>query len=77
MGDITTFMTWFVGQVIQIFTFTYTTLDGITFANTSIFRILLTITIIGAVIKVALVIPQGIIPKGERIKNDRKHERTK
>ena len=58
--DITTFMTWFVSQCVRIFTYTYTTLDNIQFAGTSVLRIIIMTSILSALIGVVLTIPYTI-----------------
>ena len=77
MRDISTFMTWWLNQVIGIITYCYNVLDSLQFGGTSVLRLILTITIIGALFKVTLVIPQQIIPKGERTRHDNKPKRDK
>ena len=77
MRDITTFMTWWLNQVIRIITYTFSVLDSITFMNTTLLRLILTITIFSALFKVVLVIPQQAIPKGERTRHDNKPNRDK
>lgn len=54
--DITNFMTWFIQQVVKIFTFVYSTLAGITFMGTNLLQVILTITILGAILPVFLTI---------------------
>lgn len=56
MRDITTFMTWFVQQVANIFTSIFNILDGITFANTSILKVIVNIMILSALLPVILTI---------------------
>ena len=60
--DITNFMTWFLNQVVRIFTYSYNTLDSITFMGTSLLRVSLTILILGTLIPILLTIvnTQGI-----------------
>ena len=50
MNDITSFMTWFLNQVISIFSYVFSTLNSITFMGTSLLKVLLTITILGAIL---------------------------
>ena len=56
--DITSFMTWFLNQVVSIFTFTYSTLNNITFMGTSLLKVILTIGILSALLPVILTLVQ-------------------
>lgn len=56
--DITNFMTWFIYQVVNIFTFVYSTLNDITFMGTSLLKVILTIGILGALLPVILTLIQ-------------------
>lgn len=56
--DITNFMTWFINQVVNIFTFAYSTLNDITFMGTSLLKVILTIGILGALLPVILTLVQ-------------------
>lgn len=56
--DITNFMTWFINQVVDIFTFVYSTLNDITFMGTSLLKVILTIGILGALLPVILTLIQ-------------------
>lgn len=55
--DIGYFMTWFITQVITIFTYTYTTLNQITFGGTSLLKVILFINVIIPFLLVILSIP--------------------
>ena len=55
--DITNFMTWFVGQVIVIFTYTYNTLNSITFAGTSLLKVSIGILILGTLLPIIMTLP--------------------
>lgn len=57
--DITNFMTWFIEQVVDIFTFVFVTLDSITFMGTSLLRVLLTIMILSVLVTVLLTIARN------------------
>ena len=57
--DISSFMTWFVSQVISIFTYTYTTLNSITFGGTSLLKVIIFINIIVPFLYIILTIPMG------------------
>lgn len=52
--DITNFMTWFVSQCVDIFTWFFNILDSITFAGTSLLRVLVTIVILVPLLGVVL-----------------------
>ena len=52
--DITYFMEWFIEQIARIFTWAFNLLDSITFSGTSLLGILITITILGAILPVLL-----------------------
>lgn len=64
--DISSFMTWFLTQVVNIFSYTYTTLNNITFMGTSLLKVILTITILGAMLPVLLTITQTQGVKAEK-----------
>lgn len=64
--DITNFMTWFLNQVVNIFTYVFTTLNNITFMGTSLLKVILTITILGAMLPVLLTITQTQGVKAEK-----------
>lgn len=75
--DITNFMTWFIAQVISMFTWVYTTLDSITFAGTSLLKVTVTITILVPLMGVLLTISRNdfnlLGSRSERVK-DKKGE---
>lgn len=52
--DISNFMTWFVDQVISIFTWAFNLLDSIQFWGTSLLKLSVTIIIINAMIPIIL-----------------------
>lgn len=52
MTDITSFMNWFLDQVIKIFTFVFNTLDSITFWGFSLLDFIIGISVIGAMLTV-------------------------
>lgn len=75
--DITNFITWFINQVISIFTKCFNIMDSIQFAGTSLLKVIVTIAILVPLIGVVLTISQNvsvISQKSERIKE--KKERT-
>ena len=55
-NDISDFMSWFIGQVVDMFGEIYSILDSITFAGTSLLKVLLTILILGSLLGVILTI---------------------
>lgn len=57
--DISYFMTWFVAQVVTIFTFCYTTLDSIEFGGTSLLKVIIFINIIVPFLYLVLTIPHN------------------
>lgn len=75
--DITNFMTWFLNQVIRIFTYSYNTLDRITFMGTSLLKVSLTIVILGTLLPVLLTIvnTQGIKAEKTAYRNARREAR--
>lgn len=76
--DITDFMAWFVSQVVSIFTKMFNILDNITFAGTSLLKVMLTISILSALLPVLLTIvnnPGKLGSKSERVKpNERTND---
>lgn len=69
--DITAFMTWFVSQVVSIFSKVFNTLDNITFSGTSILKVLVTIMILSALLGVVLTLSKDVSvigSKSERVK---------
>lgn len=72
--DITNFMTWFMNQVISIFTKCFNILDSITFSGTSLLKVIVTIIIISVLIPVILTISKDVSvigAKSERIREKR------
>lgn len=54
MNDISDFMSWFVNQVINIFTSCFNLLDSITFGGTSLLNVLITILILIPLLSIVL-----------------------
>lgn len=52
--DISSFMSWFINQVISIFTKCFNILDNITFGGTSLLKVLVTIMILIPLLSVVL-----------------------
>ena len=59
MNDITEFMSWFISQVVDMFGELFSILDSITFAGTSLLRVMLTLLILGSLLGVILTIGQS------------------
>ena len=64
--DISNFMTWFVSQVVNIFSKVFGILDSITFAGTSLLRVLITITILVPLVGVFLTLSKSVNVMGQR-----------
>lgn len=76
--DISNFITWFINEIITMFTSLFNILNNITFANTSLLKVIITIGILGALIPVILTIaPSGMYNRGESAGKDIKREREK
>lgn len=76
--DISYFMTWFISKVIEIFTYTYETLNDIEFAGTSLLKVIIFINIIIPFLYLVLTIPNGANTAYNRgYKESRKKERKK
>lgn len=75
--DISDFMGWFFDQVVTIFSFVYNTLDSITFFNTSLLKVSVTILIFSALIPVLFTIATTHRVNGsksERVKKGNSNE---
>lgn len=76
--DITSFMAWFLNQVVSIFSWFFSTLDSITFAGTSLLRVSVTIVILVPLVGVFLTLvknPNVTVSRSERVSdNDSKHK---
>lgn len=80
-NDISDFISWFIGQVVDMFGETYSILDSITFAGTSLLKVLLTILILGSLLGVILTFSKSVNfvgSRSEKVKNKKSHneERT-
>lgn len=62
--DISNFMSWFIGQVVSIFTRLFAILQSIQFLGTNMLELIIAITILGALLPVILTIPTGMIKMG-------------
>lgn len=68
--DITAFMSWFVNQVANMFTWVYNTLDSITFAGTSLLKVSITLVILVPLVGVLLTLTKNSsvsVSKSERV----------
>ena len=78
--DITNFMTWFINQVVNIFTWCFNLLDSITFAGTSLLRIIVTIMVLVPLLGVVLTISRDVSvigSKSEKIKQKKGKQNAK
>lgn len=69
--DISNFISWFISQVINMFSWFFNLLDSITFAGTSLLRFLITITILVPLLGVFLTLSKStsfIGEKSEKVK---------
>lgn len=55
--DISSFMSWFIAQVVRIFTFSFNTLNSITFGGTSLLKVIIFINIIVPFLYLVITIP--------------------
>lgn len=72
--DITEFMTWWLSQVLQLFTKIFNLLDSIQFMGTSLLKVILTILILSVLIPVILTISRStnfVGSKADKIKSRR------
>lgn len=70
--DISNFMSWFVSQVVRIFTWCFNTLDSIQFGGTTLLRVLVTIVILVPLLSVFLTLGKnGGIPvaRSEKVRS--------
>ncbi len=76
--DITNFMTWFVNQVVNIFSWFFGILDNIQFAGTSVLKVSITILILIPLVGVFLTLVSNrsiTVQKSERVSDkDDKHK---
>ena len=80
MNDITDFMSWFVSEVVDMFSELFSILDGITFAGTSLLKVILTLLILGALLPVILTFARSLSSnlsrseRSDRVRNRRNNE---
>lgn len=70
MNDITSFMTWFISEVVKLFSGFFNILDSITFFGTSLLKLSLTILILSALLPIVLTIANStsfIASKSEKV----------
>ena len=75
--DITEFMTWWLSQVLQLFTKIFNLLDNIQFMGTSLLKVILTILILSVLIPVILTISKStnfVGTKADKIKSRRSND---
>ena len=75
--DITDFMTWWLSQVLQLFTKIFNLLDSIQFMGTSLLKVILTILILSVLIPVILTLSRStnfVGSKAEKIKDRRSND---
>lgn len=58
--DISNFMTWFIGEVVKIFTSFFNILDSIQFSGTSLLKICIVVLIFSALFPVILTLSQSV-----------------
>ncbi|MBE6148632.1 MAG: hypothetical protein E7167_04005 [Firmicutes bacterium] len=78
--DISNFMSWFVSQVVSMFTWAFNLLDSITFGGTSLLKVLVTIMILVPLLSIVLTLFQNMTVVGEksgRISERREQKRAK
>ncbi len=78
--DITNFMSWFVNQVVSIFSWFFNTLDSITFAGTSLLKVSITIVILVPLVGVLLTLTKNssiTVSKSERVSDDESTHKAK
>ncbi len=79
VNDITEFMDWFITCVIDMFGELFSILDSITFAGTSLLRVLLTILILGSLLGVILTFSRSVtynLSRAERSDRVKKNRRS-
>lgn len=59
LHDISNFMTWFVSQVVNIFSFCYSTLASLEFGGTNLLNVLLTIFVLSTLIPILITIVEN------------------
>ena len=75
--DITSFLSWFLDQILNIFTQIFNILDSIKFFGTSLLYFIITIIILGALVEVVLTLSKStnfIASKAEKVKQRKEKE---
>lgn len=78
--DITNFMTWFINQAVNMFSWFFNILDSITFMGTSLLKVCITIMILVPLLSVVLTLSTGVSvigSKSERIETKREIAQAK
>lgn len=73
--DITNFITWFISQVVSIFSKVFEILDSITFSGTSLLKFSVALVVITALIPVILTIGKTssvVASRSEKVKSNSK-----
>lgn len=71
-NDISDFMSWFVSSIVDIFGELFFILDSITFAGTSLLRVLLTILILGSLLGVILTFSRSVSSNLSKVERSEK-----
>lgn len=74
-NDISSFMIWFINQVLSIFGSVFSILDGISFLGTSLLKFLLTILIISSIINILLTISKTGSIRSGRVRDNSKDKK--
>ena len=72
--DISNFMSWFVNQVVNIFTWSFNLLDSITFAGTSLLKVCITISILIPLVFTIITVGKNSsikVARSERVKESK------
>ena len=76
--DITDFMTWFLSQVVSIFTKVFTIMDNIQFMGTSLLKVCITLVVLVPLLTVVLTISKSYSVMSQRAERYiEKEERAK
>ena len=75
--DISNFMSWFVQQVVKIFTWAFNLLDSITFGGTSLLKVTITISILVPLLMTLLTVSRNssvTVARSDRV-NSKKEDK--
>lgn len=72
--DITDFITWFINQIINIFTWCFNLLNSITFYNISLLQYIISLLVLGVILEIlfTLVSSNGIKNSREYMRKEKK-----